>query len=527
MSSSGLNKRSRCAVLLLSSLLLWTGLAVIHASSASAQILVVAPHPDDDVITSAGVINRARSAGTTVWVVYMTNGDNPGRDWGFTRQSEGAAAEGMLGVDNAHLAFLGYPDGSLSELRGTAYNTSNTVGYESTNPNVGNHTNGSATFPPYGRVSGTNGLNNAPNVRADLMHFLNARRPTDIYTTGRCDRHPDHAATYEFVIEAVQLLQNSVPGYDPLIHQTIVWAGFNAEDDWPAPTNAGTDFTEPVRVRDCMTGNGLNWSARESIAVPSAMQTTNYDSNLKAQAIEQHQTQGGFSVITVRSETDGHISAFVHRDEFFFASRAPDGDPPVPPDAGPPPPVDAGPPPPVDAGPPPPVDAGPPPPVDAGSPPPLDAGSPPPVDAGARLDAGSVDAGSGNLDAGSAPVDAGSQPIDAGSTTLDAGAGVDAGALLEGGGSVDAGVGPGLEAGSADAGGTTPQGPSFVGTISAWPGDEGWEQNVSDLLKGDAGDGSGDGDPGCSVGARGSRASTGFALIGLALAFLRRRRQRS
>jgi LmbE family N-acetylglucosaminyl deacetylase len=440
MSSSRLNRRNHCALLLLSSLLLCAGLASFGASAAQAQILVVAPHPDDDVITSAGVINRARSAGTTVWVVYMTNGDSPGRDWGFRRQDEGAAAEALLGVDSAHLAFLGYPDGSLSELRGSAYNTSNTVGYDSPNPDVDDRTNGSTTFPPYGRISGTNGLNNAPNVRADLMHFLNARRPTDIYTTGRCDRHPDHAATYEFVIEAVQLLQNSVPSYDPIIHQTIVWAGFNAEDDWPAPTNAGTDFTEPVRIRECMTGNGLNWSARESIPVPSSMQTTNYDDNLKADTIRQHVTQGGFTVITVRNANDGHISAFVHRDEFFFPSRAPDGDPPVPPDAGPPP-VDAGPPPPVDAGPPPPVDAGPPPAVDSGMPP-LDAG-PPPVDAGTRLDAGSADAGSSNLDAGSAPLDGGSAVVDAGSAQLDAGSvNLDAGVLLDSA-LADAGSSPG------------------------------------------------------------------------------------
>lgn len=527
MSSTGLNRRSLRIVLLLSSLF-FSGSALLGASTASAQILVVAPHPDDDVITSAGVIRSARLAGTTVWVVYMTNGDSPGRDLGFQRQGEGAAAEGMLGVDNAHLAFLGYPDGSLSEMRGGTFNTSNTVGYDSPNPDVGTTTNGNATFPPYGRVSGTNGLNNAPNVRADLVHFLNARRPTDIYTTGRCDRHPDHAATYEYVIEAVQLVRNNIaPNYDPNIHQTIVWAGFNAEDDWPEPTNAATNFTEPVRVRQCMTDNGMAWSSsqRESRAVPSEMQTTNYANNLKAQAINQHQTQGGFNAMTVRNSNDGHISAFVHRDEFFFASGVPDGNPPEPPDAGPPPPVDAGPPPPVDAGPPPPVDAGPPPPVDSGTPPPpLDAGAPPPVDAGTRLDAGSADAGNSNLDAGSAPVDSGSQPVDSGSVSLDAGPDADAGASVDSG-SIDAGAPPASDAGSLDAG-APPQTPSFVGTISAWPGDEGWEQDVSDLLQGDGATAGGDNDSGCSVGARGSDSSAGLALIGLGLALLRRRRQR-
>jgi MYXO-CTERM domain-containing protein len=70
-------------------------------------------------------------------------------------------------------------------------------------------------------------------------------------------------------------------------------------------------------------------------------------------------------------------------------------------------------------------------------------------------------------------------------------------------------------------------GPTFVGTISAWPGDEGWEQDVSDLLHGD-GNADDDGDAGCSaMPARGSHGPTGVVLLGLAMALLRRRRPRS
>src|SRR3954452_22345457 len=42
---------------------------------AHADVLVVAPHPDDDVLGAGGGIQQARAVGKSVVVVYMTNGD--------------------------------------------------------------------------------------------------------------------------------------------------------------------------------------------------------------------------------------------------------------------------------------------------------------------------------------------------------------------------------------------------------------------------------------------------------------------
>src|SRR3954451_20581648 len=42
---------------------------------AHADVLVVAPHPDDDVLGAGGVIQQALAIGKSVVVVFMTNGD--------------------------------------------------------------------------------------------------------------------------------------------------------------------------------------------------------------------------------------------------------------------------------------------------------------------------------------------------------------------------------------------------------------------------------------------------------------------
>ncbi|HTV03277.1 MAG TPA: PIG-L family deacetylase, partial [Luteitalea sp.] len=485
---------------------------------ASAQILVLAPHPDDDILTSGGVIYRARQAGTAVWIMYMTNGDYAptGTAWGYRREDEAAAAESMLGVADDNLVFLGYPDGSLQTLYSNFFNTPYVPtehGYQGDRPiletlsTVAYARRGLGDTDYHHFAFGTAATNMGSNVVADLVHFLSNRRPTDIYTVGRCDRHSDHNTTYEFLLSALQQVRTSAPSYDPYIWQTIVWAGFNVAempnppdaDDWPLAPNPGTAFTEPVRVAACLSSNALVWAQRQSLVVPAPMLEANFDNNLKAQAIEQHVTQGGFNPITVRSRNDGHISAFVHRDEFFYRARASAA--PAPRDPGSRPfPVDAG----VDSGA---RDAG----TDAG----VDSGSDSGLDSGS--DSGTQDGGatdSGNQDGGA--IDSGA-PADGGtSVVLDAGSeGSDAATQM-----ADA------AAASADAG-TSGDGTSGAAPEAGSSDDDDLDQDIDDVLTGDAGQGAkGRKDSGCSITEAGSSAQSqlGIVLLGaLSALFIRRR----
>ncbi|MBL9133576.1 MAG: PIG-L family deacetylase, partial [Verrucomicrobiaceae bacterium] len=48
---------------------------VLSFSIAAADVIVIAPHPDDEVIGCAGVILRTLEAKKRVTVVILTNGD--------------------------------------------------------------------------------------------------------------------------------------------------------------------------------------------------------------------------------------------------------------------------------------------------------------------------------------------------------------------------------------------------------------------------------------------------------------------
>ena len=89
-------------ITLLSSIIL----IIFTFSVSSADILVLAPHPDDDVIMASGVIYRALQNSEAVRVVYMTNGDYQGLHAGRLRPVEAVNGQARLGMDENNLIAL-------------------------------------------------------------------------------------------------------------------------------------------------------------------------------------------------------------------------------------------------------------------------------------------------------------------------------------------------------------------------------------------------------------------------------------
>ena len=100
--------------------------------AASDRLLVLAPHPDDEVLGAGAAILAARDAGASVHVAFATDGE--GNVWvqrlaerrlriseedrarfGRRRRAEGLAALGVLGVNAGDVHFLALPDTALAE----------------------------------------------------------------------------------------------------------------------------------------------------------------------------------------------------------------------------------------------------------------------------------------------------------------------------------------------------------------------------------------------------------------------------
>ena len=84
----------------------------LAAPASGQKVLVFSPHPDDETIAVGGYIAQGIINGADVRIVLVTNGDAEHRE--ATRYAEFKEATTILGVPQANLVFLNFPDGKLS-----------------------------------------------------------------------------------------------------------------------------------------------------------------------------------------------------------------------------------------------------------------------------------------------------------------------------------------------------------------------------------------------------------------------------
>lgn len=95
------------------------------------RVLLIAPHPDDETLAAAGLLQRAIAARATLRVLFVTDGENnpwaqraterrwrirpqDRERWGARRRLEALAALACLGVGERHVEFLGFPDQGIT-----------------------------------------------------------------------------------------------------------------------------------------------------------------------------------------------------------------------------------------------------------------------------------------------------------------------------------------------------------------------------------------------------------------------------
>ncbi len=270
-----------------------------------AGVMIVAPHPDDEVIMASGVIQRARDTGEQVTVVYLSNGDADGIQQGLTRQEESVnALVGRLGLLEEDLIFLSYPDGNLEEM---------CLGYPQ---EVDIYTTPSGQSATYGvRGLGRSDYHsyrfgvpanyNCYNLVGDLTDIVATYQPDHVIVPSGFDTHPDHQQAYALFLQALSALPEALAGYFPQVHSTVVHA---FSGSWPAAKDAAAYHVEVPGL--ALTE--LSWEARESLDVPLSMQSISYALNAKYLAISEEVTQQGAA---------GYLGGFIHKDEIFWVEN--------------------------------------------------------------------------------------------------------------------------------------------------------------------------------------------------------------
>jgi len=204
------------------------------------RVLVIAPHPDDELLALGGTIARLKAEGQQVLVVFLTNGDanraakslftlNPlrrpedFRALGYRRQKEAAAALRILGVPKNAVIFLGYPDQGLASLLGKHWKRENPY----TSPFT------KANYPFYSNSFNSSAMYCGQDLVDDLTRILRRFTPTVVYFPHPEDGHPDHRASVQLVLAA--LLQAELDE-EPELRLYVVHA-----PSWPAPRRLAID----------------------------------------------------------------------------------------------------------------------------------------------------------------------------------------------------------------------------------------------------------------------------------------------
>jgi LmbE family N-acetylglucosaminyl deacetylase len=195
-----------------------TGQEPTRKQAPPLDILVVAPHPDDEALGCAGVILQAIEKKQRVGVVLVTNGDGfpkaaaavamkaeaqlDAADFvrlAGIRQQHTVGALTKIGVRPSDLMALGYPDSALKAIYEAKTDTPQKQRFTGKTETYGvvlrdYHTIAHSRPAPYVRSS----------VLGDLVEIFRTRHPKEIYVTNEADSHPDHQATFWFVRDAAK-----------------------------------------------------------------------------------------------------------------------------------------------------------------------------------------------------------------------------------------------------------------------------------------------------------------------------------
>lgn len=210
--------------------------------SAEDRVLILAPHPDDEAIGTAGIIQRAVAQNLPVRIVYFTNGDNNELSFivyekrvvflkrafvsmGELRKKEAVAAMGSLGLNDGQLVFLGYPDFGTMEIFTRYWNTKRPFRSMLTR----------VTKVPYRDSPSYGAPYVGESILTDLKNVLLDFKPTKIFVSHSLDVNRDHRALNLFLRVALWDLEGRIPGSEVLPYLIHV-------KRWPLPRGFHPDL---------------------------------------------------------------------------------------------------------------------------------------------------------------------------------------------------------------------------------------------------------------------------------------------
>lgn len=285
---------------------------------ARVDLLVFAPHPDDETLGCAGILHQSLKRGRRVKVVLFTNGDGfPAaaslvarkpvdrldekdfRELARFRQTQSLEAFRALGGSAEDVVFLGYPDAGLDQVYRTRGATPFRQRYTGASGTYG------AARPDYhSSIHGAAAPYTYDAVLGDVTDLIRELHPERICVTHEQDRHPDHQAAFRFVRDAVERA-----GYGGELEAYLIHGG----PQWPWPSAATPERPfEAHEINGERIPKGVPWPPSRRVAL------TAEEARVKETAIRAQASHLSGDLDEPMTEERTYLESFVKSEEVFW-----------------------------------------------------------------------------------------------------------------------------------------------------------------------------------------------------------------
>ncbi|KAI4441743.1 PIG-L family deacetylase [Schaedlerella arabinosiphila] len=254
------------------------------------RLLVLAPHPDDELLIAGALIYTLKKKHYDITVAYFTNGDSSSGQ-GIVRIQEAIDALNVLGVREKDIQFLGYGNGWKNGKH--LYNLPD--GKEGVSYADKRETYCIEGHPEYRMLkSGKHHRYTRQNAKEDIRELLLDIR-ADIIICVDFDSHADHRALSLFFEEAMADILRNNGSYTPIVLKKFAYAGMgSAKWDYyysPMPeTQPG--FREELFDQRYECDNPVFvWNDRIQLKIHRRTRTRHISSNILYKAALKHKSQ--------------------------------------------------------------------------------------------------------------------------------------------------------------------------------------------------------------------------------------------
>lgn len=215
------------------------------------NIVLFAPHQDDEILSSCLYLREIKRQGGKVSIIFVTNGDYSGQEGAKVRAKESILALSLLDIEEDDIYFMGYADTGYRLESSFLFKL-----YMDSSDSINATQYSEKTYHPLGAATvhhlffGKEASYCRKNFIIDIEEILNYLQPDIIIIPSIYDLHYDHKALGYFFNDILNIRKKTFLVYSFLIHSgnDMIW-----------PDRHNVFFSRPLNISITLWNRRCNY----------------------------------------------------------------------------------------------------------------------------------------------------------------------------------------------------------------------------------------------------------------------------